>query len=388
MTDTKYLADLQIHFYAVFVAKFCILLRRAAAISAFLQRNKIDEATSYSAVMKNIIFFICGAIAFVKAVKMGAKKLVQAEGSTLEQFKCGLIELSQPRRGASRVSQQLINDDVLSKGVREVRETLYVYVHAEPTEPGSNVCEYISTVYSRLWDEMLQVNNLGLNCIVLGNMVEAGFVSLAHLRSLPDLQVVYSLDAAATELIRKGRAENGVSGEVVVQVTPQIQHKQTAGVFYLDDFDASVPRFERVAVGGTFDHLHNGHKKLLTLAAACCTGSMVIGVTGDAMLKKKSNAAKIASYQQRVSGVESFLRAVKPSLKVEPVELQDPLGPTIADATIQAIAVSSETIPGAHKINQIRIENKMSPLAILVSRRGEGATLSSTFLRSREKEFR
>lgn len=331
--------------------------------------------------MKDIILFICGAIAFVKAVKMGAKKSVQFVVPPIKQFKCGLIELAQPRRGASRVSQQLINDDVLSKGVREVRETLYVYVHAEPSEPGSNVCEYISTVYSRLWDEMLQVNNLGLNCVVLGNMVEAGFVSLAHLRSLPELQVVYSLDAATGELIKKGRAE----GEVVVQVTPQIQQKQTAGVFYLDDFDLGVPRFERVALGGTFDHLHNGHKKLLTLAAACCTGSMVIGVTGDAMLKNKSNAAKIASYQQRVAGVEAFLRAVKPALKVEPVELQDPFGPTIADATIQAIAVSSETIPGAHKINQIRIENKMSPLAILVSRRGEGATLSSTFLRKQKE---
>lgn len=39
-------------------------------------------------------------------------------------------------------------------------------------------------------------------------------------------------------------------------------------------------RFERVAVGGTFDHLHAGHKILLTMTALLSEKSMVVGVTG------------------------------------------------------------------------------------------------------------
>lgn len=38
--------------------------------------------------------------------------------------------------------------------------------------------------------------------------------------------------------------------------------------------------FNRVAVGGTFDQLHAGHKILLTMTALLATKSMVVGVTG------------------------------------------------------------------------------------------------------------
>lgn len=37
--------------------------------------------------------------------------------------------------------------------------------------------------------------------------------------------------------------------------------------------------FERVVLGGTFDHLHDGHKVLLTLSALICTKKLFVGVT-------------------------------------------------------------------------------------------------------------
>jgi len=277
----------------------------------------------------------------------------------------------------------MINVDVLAKGVRQVESTLYVYVHAEHDEPKSNVCEYISSVYTRLWDEMLQAECLNLNCIVLGTIADAGFASPAELRLLPELGVVYTSSKQAPEQIRKARADKGVSASVLVEEIqqPAAGVGGSAPLFFFDAVDGDIPKFQRVAVGGTFDQLHNGHKLLLTLAAGSCHESLVIGITGDEMLKKKSNAGLIGSYAARAGGVEAFLRAVKPSLKLEPVEIQDPFGPTITDASIQAIVVSSETIPGAHKINQLRGEKGMTPLAILVTLRGMGATLSSTFIR-------
>jgi hypothetical protein len=50
---------------------------------------------------------------------------------------------------------------------------------------------------------------------------------------------------------------------------------------YLENKAPIEPRiFNRVAVGGTFDHLHAGHKILLTMTALLSTKSMVVGVTG------------------------------------------------------------------------------------------------------------
>ena len=59
------------------------------------------------------------------------------------------------------------------------------------------------------------------------------------------------------------------------------------GVYYFDDpryvdqSKSSFPTYKHVALGGSFDHLHNGHKKLLYLAAQICTEIMTIGITGN-----------------------------------------------------------------------------------------------------------
>eukprot|EP00042_Codosiga_hollandica_P023385 m.92462 g.92462 ORF g.92462 m.92462 type:complete len:164 (+) comp51161_c0_seq10:460-951(+) len=40
-------------------------------------------------------------------------------------------------------------------------------------------------------------------------------------------------------------------------------------------------------VGGTFDHMHYGHKVLLTMAALLCTDRLVCGVADDVLLQNK-----------------------------------------------------------------------------------------------------
>ena len=46
-------------------------------------------------------------------------------------------------------------------------------------------------------------------------------------------------------------------------------------------------------LGGTFDHMHSGHRLLLTQAAMFTKSRMVIGVTADELLKKKKYAEVI-----------------------------------------------------------------------------------------------
>jgi phosphopantetheine adenylyltransferase len=101
------------------------------------------------------------------------------------------------------------------------------------------------------------------------------------------------------------------------------------------------------------------------------------------MLTSKSMADMIENFPIRFARAKEFLTEVTVGKGVDlnVVEITDPFGPTIVNPLIQAIVVSSETVTGAFKINEIRVSKSMSPLDILVISRGDAALLSSTFLR-------
>jgi cytidyltransferase-like protein len=54
-----------------------------------------------------------------------------------------------------------------------------------------------------------------------------------------------------------------------------------------------------VCLGGTFDHMHPGHKLLLTQSALLAYKRLLIGVTSDCLLKKKAYAAYLEDYETR-----------------------------------------------------------------------------------------
>ena len=75
--------------------------------------------------------------------------------------------------------------------------------------------------------------------------------------------------------------------------------------------------FDHVTVGGTFDGLHFGHRKLLTLAVSSVTpltGRLMVGVTVDAMLTHKAYRAYLPSLGERMQGVRDFLQRLAPGM--------------------------------------------------------------------------
>ena len=98
-----------------------------------------------------------------------------------------------------------------------------------------------------------------------------------------------------------------------------------------------TPVFDHVVMGGTFDHMHPGHRQLLTMASLTCgtKGRLVVGVTSDAMLRKKKFRELIESVEARVQGVEHFLTTVNPEIEVEVHVINDPGGPSIVDPLLQ-----------------------------------------------------
>lgn len=53
--------------------------------------------------------------------------------------------------------------------------------------------------------------------------------------------------------------------------------------------EEKIKTYEYVAVGGTFDRLHNGHKILLSQAALRATKHVTVGVTDVNMIKCKKS---------------------------------------------------------------------------------------------------
>lgn len=109
-----------------------------------------------------------------------------------------------------------------------------------------------------------------------------------------------------------------------------------------------------VAVGGTFDHLHDGHKILLSASAFLTGKTLIIGVTGPELLKKKKYLEYLQSYNERVQSVKSFLHNIRPSLTPDVYEINDICGPTAKIENVDALVVSLESSKGADYINNVR----------------------------------
>lgn len=163
--------------------------------------------------------------------------------------------------------------------------------------------------------------------------------------------------------------------------------------------DASTAGYNNVCIGGTFDHLHTGHKLLLQGVAmllrisndAKTPGILVIGVSGDALLKNKKYADQLETWTARCNNVIRFLATVfgetpttanvptalqdtnpaelhatfcDGTVLVRCTDLQDPFGPTTEEEAIRAIVVSGETRSGGKAINDKRVPKGWNALDV------------------------
>ena len=125
-----------------------------------------------------------------------------------------------------------------------------------------------------------------------------------------------------------------------------------------------MKELRKVAVGGTFDEFHRGHKVLL-MKAFEIGSHVLIGLCSDEFVKKMGKPHTTATYEERLKELRVFLTSHGLTDKAEIVPLNDPYGVTVTDRCIDALVVSEETKKTAIKINQKRSEAQLSPLTIV-----------------------
>ena len=153
----------------------------------------------------------------------------------------------------------------------------------------------------------------------------------------------------------------------------------------------------KVLVGGTFDRLHDGHRRLLDAARSvpgCC--HVVVGVMDDDTVlpdPDKGLACLLEPYEQRADAVRDYVlnggggggaggrggvdvRATV-GLKCTTVRLHEPYGPSlhgppgckgatgVAHADASCLVVSTETAGGGSAVNSKRAALGLQPLALV-----------------------
>jgi cytidyltransferase-like protein len=125
-----------------------------------------------------------------------------------------------------------------------------------------------------------------------------------------------------------------------------------------------MKKYREVAVGGTFDVLHRGHKALL--AKAFEVGKkVVIGLSSDEFVTKMGKPHITANFTERKKDLSSYLAEMGLIDRAEIVPLKDPYGLTIKGQGLEALVVSKETAKTASSINEARQKAGIPPLEIV-----------------------
>ena len=145
------------------------------------------------------------------------------------------------------------------------------------------------------------------------------------------------------------------------------------------------PILKKVGLGGTFDHLHEGHRLLLKTALSI-SEHVEIGLTTQKLLEKKQFASKLEDYDVREANIKNYIRSFADLKRINIVEIKDweDMSNYAQDPEYEGLVVSSETYENAQKLNENRVTKGLKPLILIVIpllKNKNNIKLSSTLIR-------
>ena len=136
-----------------------------------------------------------------------------------------------------------------------------------------------------------------------------------------------------------------------------------------------------VALGGTFDPVHDGHRKLFEHAFEL--GDVTVGLTSDELAPATRHVDRVVRpFEERKRDLEGELRgfAADYDREFDVRKLEEPTG-IATEPKFDALVVSPETRETGERINDIRADRGLDPLDIVVVehvRAEDGDIISST----------
>jgi phosphopantetheine adenylyltransferase/uncharacterized protein (UPF0218 family) len=123
-------------------------------------------------------------------------------------------------------------------------------------------------------------------------------------------------------------------------------------------------KYKHGVLGGTFDHLHLGHKRLLDIAFTL-SKKVTIGLATEDLYKQKFLANLIEDYNTRENQLKKYLKEKNYISRADVNPLKDIFGPTLEKNDINAIFVTQTTFPNASIINEERNKKGLPALEII-----------------------
>ncbi|MGI0004694.1 MAG: phosphopantetheine adenylyltransferase [Candidatus Nitrosotenuis sp.] len=146
-----------------------------------------------------------------------------------------------------------------------------------------------------------------------------------------------------------------------------------------------MAQFHVVAMGGTFDVIHDGHIALLKRAFSI-SDKVIIGLTGDELAGKRGKKIK-SGYSQRLGALEQLIKTKFPGRSHVISMLDDDFGPAVIEGDVEALVVSDETAHKGDVLNRQRRERNLRPVQVVtvpMILAGDGKRISSTRIRNSE----
>ena len=140
-----------------------------------------------------------------------------------------------------------------------------------------------------------------------------------------------------------------------------------------------------MGLGGTFDHLHEGHKFLLKISLSV-SEKVEIGLTSQDLLKNKQFYSNLEDYKTRRANLELFISSFTDLSRVNIVEIRNwnEMEEYAKDPEYDGLVVSQETYENALKLNKNRERKGIKPLILIIIpliKNKEHIKISSTLIR-------
>ncbi len=146
-----------------------------------------------------------------------------------------------------------------------------------------------------------------------------------------------------------------------------------------------MTQFDLVAMGGTFDVIHDGHMALLNKSFSI-SSKVIIGLSSDQLTTKRGKNLT-NDYSKRLSSLKDVIEKRFPNSSYEVSKLENDFGPAVIEGSVQALVVSEETSSKGVKLNKLRVERDLLPVEIIVVPMvlaKDGKAISSTRIKNSE----